>query len=194
LVPRAIWVVSADSATGAVLAAALAGMAAPGSARYVNLAGLAALLTGGLLLLARAARLGFLINFLSRIVLVGFLAGVGIQVAIAQLPDLLGITVASTRTPSRLGRTVAALDQAQLATVAVSAAVTTSTTRRPQCSPGSPGSFATSTSASSSPALRGRHASNSTGTASAPPWAPAPFNDTPGAALEAYHARTGGAR
>jgi MFS superfamily sulfate permease-like transporter len=93
-----------------VLAAALAGMAAPGSARYVHLAGLAALLTGGLLLLARAARLGFLTNFLSRTVLVGFLAGVGIQVAIAQLPDLLGITVTSTRTLSRLGRTVAALD------------------------------------------------------------------------------------
>jgi hypothetical protein len=91
-------VVSADSAT----AAALAGMAAAGSARYVHLAGLAALLTGGLLL-ARAAWLGFLANFLSRTVLVGFLAGVGIQVAIAQLSDLLGMTVTSTRTPSRPG-------------------------------------------------------------------------------------------
>src|SRR6201985_3265352 len=45
-------VVAADSATAAILAAALAGLAAPGSARYVGLAGLAALLTGGLLLLA----------------------------------------------------------------------------------------------------------------------------------------------
>src|SRR5580693_5383384 len=86
-------VVAADSATAAILAAALAGLAVPGSARYVRLAGLAALLTGLLLLLARLARLSFLANFLSRTVLVGFLAGVGVQVAIGQLPDMLGLTV-----------------------------------------------------------------------------------------------------
>jgi sulfate permease, SulP family len=116
-------VVAADSATAAMLAAALAGMAAPASARYVHLAGLAALLTGVLLLLARLARLGFLANFLSRTILLGFLAGVGIQVAIAQLPDMLGLTVTSTRTISRLVHTMSALPRADLATVAVSAAV-----------------------------------------------------------------------
>src|SRR5512146_2120294 len=56
-------VVAADSATAAILAAALAPMAAAGSARYVGLAGLAALLTGVLLLLARLIRLSFLANF-----------------------------------------------------------------------------------------------------------------------------------
>ena len=74
-------VVGADSATAAILGAALAGLAAAGSPQYVRLAGLAALLAGGLLLAARLARLGFLANFLSRTVLVGFLTGVGIQVA-----------------------------------------------------------------------------------------------------------------
>ena len=83
-------VAAADSATAAILAAALAGMAAAGSAQYVRLAGLAALLTGGLLLLARLARLGFLANFLSRTVLIGFLTGVGIQVAAGQLPTCSG--------------------------------------------------------------------------------------------------------
>ena len=78
-------VVAADSATAAILAAALSGLAVAGSERYVRLAGLAALLTGVLLLVARLARLGFLANFLSRTVLVGFLTGVGIQVAIGQL-------------------------------------------------------------------------------------------------------------
>ena len=116
-------VVAADSATAAMLAAALAGMAAPASARYVHLAGLAALLTGVLLLLARMARLGFLANFLSRTILLGFLAGVGIQVAVAQLPDMLGLTVTSTSTISRLVHTLAALPRADLATVAVSAVV-----------------------------------------------------------------------
>src|SRR6266700_7191955 len=79
-------VVAADSATAAILAAALAGLAAAGSPAYVRLAGLAALLAGAMLLAARLARLGFLANFLSRTVLVGFLAGVGIQVAARQLP------------------------------------------------------------------------------------------------------------
>ena len=84
-------VVGADSATAAILGAALAGLAAVGSPQYVRLAGLAALLAGGLLLLARLARLGFLANFLSRTVLIGFLTGVGIQVAAGQLPDMLGV-------------------------------------------------------------------------------------------------------
>src|SRR5437764_3119568 len=84
-------VVAADSATAAILAAALAGLAVAGSPQYVRLAGLAALLAGGMLLFARLARLGFLANFLSRTVLVGFLTGVGIQVAAGQLPDMLGV-------------------------------------------------------------------------------------------------------
>src|SRR3979411_1045760 len=84
-------VVGADSATAAILAAGLAGSAAQGSPRYVQLAGTAALLAGGLLLLARLIRLGFLANFLSRTVLVGFLTGVGIQVAGGQLPEMLGL-------------------------------------------------------------------------------------------------------
>jgi sulfate permease, SulP family len=83
-------VVGADSATAAILGAALAGLAAVGSPQYVRLAGLVALLAGGLLLLARLARLGFLANFLSRTVLVGFLTGVGIQVAAGQLPTCSG--------------------------------------------------------------------------------------------------------
>src|SRR5579862_9272600 len=71
-------VVAADSGTAAILAGALTGLAAAGSQRYVQLAGLAALLTAGMLLVARLARLSFLAHFLSRTVLVGFLTGVRI--------------------------------------------------------------------------------------------------------------------
>ena len=116
-------VVAADSATAAILAAALIRMADPGSAEYIRLAGLAALLTGGLLLLARLARLGFLASFLSRTVLLGFLTGVGIQIAIGQLPAMLGVTASSPHTLVELGETVAALPQAQGLTVAVSLGV-----------------------------------------------------------------------
>jgi sulfate permease, SulP family len=116
-------VVAADSATAAVLAAALTGLAAAGSERYVRLAGLAALMTGGMLLAARVARLSFLANFLSRTVLIGFLAGVGIEVAAGQLPDMLGVTATGTQTLPRLLDTLRVLPHAQLADVAVSAGV-----------------------------------------------------------------------
>jgi sulfate permease, SulP family len=116
-------VVAADSATAAILAAALAGLAVAGSPQYVRLAGLAALLAGGLLLLARLARLGFLANFLSRTVLIGFLTGVGIQVAARQLPDMLGVTVPDKATSAMLLDIARALPRAQAADLAVSAGV-----------------------------------------------------------------------
>ena len=116
-------VVAADSATAAILAAALSGLAVVGSPAYVRLAGLAALLAGAMLLAARLARLGFLANFLSRTVLLGFLAGVGIQVAAGQLPGMLGITAAGQQTLPRLLNTVRALPHARPVDVAVSAGV-----------------------------------------------------------------------
>ena len=116
-------VVAADSATAVILAAALTGLAAAGSEQYVRLAGLAALLTGAMLLAARLARLGFLANFLSRTVLVGFLTGVGIQVAAGQLPDMLGVTAAGRQTLPKLVNTVRALPHVHWADVAVSIAV-----------------------------------------------------------------------
>src|SRR5690349_18046367 len=116
-------VVAADSATAAILAAALTGLAAVGSERYVKLAGLAALLTAGMLLIARLARLSFLANFLSRTVLVGFLTGVGIQVAAGQLPDMLGVTVSGQQTLPRLTHTTQAISSVNWGDVAVSAGV-----------------------------------------------------------------------
>ena len=116
-------VVGADSATAAILAAALTGLAVAGSERYVRLAGLAALLAGALLLLARLARLGFLANFLSRTVLVGFLTGVGIQVAAGQLPDMLGVTATGKNTLTRLWGTVSALPHVRRSDLAVSIGV-----------------------------------------------------------------------
>ncbi len=116
-------VVAADSATAAILAAALSGLAALGSEHYVRLAGLAALLTGVMLLVARLARLGFLANFLSRTVLVGFLTGVGIQVAAGQLPDMLGVTAAGKQTLPKLLEVARALPHAHGLDLAISIGV-----------------------------------------------------------------------
>src|SRR4051812_25653882 len=84
-------VVGADSATAAVMAAGIGGLAVAGSGEYVALAGLAAIMAGGLLLLARLARLGFIADFLSRTVLIGFLTGVGVQVAAGQVAGVFGV-------------------------------------------------------------------------------------------------------
>jgi SulP family sulfate permease len=74
-------VVGGDSATAAILYAGIAGLGIAGLQPYTSewlaLASLAALLAGGLLFLARLARLGFLADFISRTVLIGFLTGVG---------------------------------------------------------------------------------------------------------------------
>lgn len=125
-------VVGADSATAAVMAAGLAGLAATGSSEYVALAGLLALMAAAFLLLARLIKLGFLADFLSRTVLIGFLTGVGIQVACGQVGGLLGIPegksltiggLTDTGTIGKLVDTLQGVDQISWSTVAVSAAV-----------------------------------------------------------------------
>ena len=88
-------VVAADSATAAIFAGGATGMAAPATAQYVALAGIVALLTAVILLLAKLLKLGFIADFLSRTVLVGFLAGVGLQVGISVLGEMLGVPVSS---------------------------------------------------------------------------------------------------
>jgi len=90
-----LLVVGADSATAAIMAAGLAGLGiaglTPNSAEWLAWASLVALVCGGLLILARLLKLGFLGDFLSASVLIGFLTGVGIQVLTGQIPGMLGI-------------------------------------------------------------------------------------------------------
>jgi SulP family sulfate permease len=84
-------VVSADSATAAILSAGLVGLAATGSDQYMALAAVLAFMAAGFLLLARFIGLGFMADFLSRTVLIGFLTGVGLQVALGQISGMLGL-------------------------------------------------------------------------------------------------------
>ena len=84
-------VVGADSATAAILAAGLAGLAALGSPDYMALCGLLALMAACFLIVARFIGLGFLADFLSRTVLIGFLTGVGVQVSFMEIGGMLGL-------------------------------------------------------------------------------------------------------
>jgi len=85
-------VVSADSATAAMVAAALTSLSfMANTPRYIELTSLIGIVVAAILFIARILRLGFLADFLSRSVLVGFLSGVGVQVAVGELHDMLGI-------------------------------------------------------------------------------------------------------
>ncbi|MGZ4288957.1 MAG: SulP family inorganic anion transporter [Solirubrobacteraceae bacterium] len=126
-------VVGGDSATAAILYAGIAGLGVSGLAPYTSewlaYASLAALITGGLLMLARIARLGFLANFISRTVLVGFLTGVGIQVALGQFAGMLGVAAPTVDTNQVSGTVIKFVDtlkeipDTSLATLAVSLGV-----------------------------------------------------------------------
>ena len=117
-------VVSADSATAAMVAAALTALGyAPYSPRYVALTGMAALAVAGMLLLARLFRLGFLADFLSRTVLVGFLSGVGVQVAFGELHGLLGLDPGGQGFLGQLLHVVRAVPQTQVLNLAIALTV-----------------------------------------------------------------------
>jgi len=116
-------VVAADSATAAIFASGLSDMAAPASEQYMTLVGMVALLTAGLLLLARIFKLGFLADFLSPTVLVGFLTGVGFQVGIAMLGDMLGIAIHGHRTVEQAWQVIQNARQIHLPTLALATVV-----------------------------------------------------------------------
>jgi sulfate permease, SulP family len=116
-------VVAADSATAAILAGGLAGMAPVASPAWITLAGYVALLTGIFLLLGRLLRLGFIADFLSQTVLVGFLTGVGFQVGIAVLGETIGLPIHSQRTIAQLVEILRELPSLHLPVLLVSGAV-----------------------------------------------------------------------
>jgi sulfate permease, SulP family len=116
-------VVAADSATAAILAAGLSGLAPLGSAHYLALAQLVAILVAGILLLARLFRLGFVADFLSRTVLIGFLTGVGIQVAIGQLAGLLDLKSAGHHPIQQISGVIAGLPHANPLAIGIAVTV-----------------------------------------------------------------------
>lgn len=72
--------------------AALSGVAQPGSETYLQAALILSLLSGVILLVMGALRMGFFSNFLSHPVISGFLTASGILIAVSQLGSLMGIS------------------------------------------------------------------------------------------------------
>lgn len=116
-------IVAADSATAAIFAGSLSTMATPGGAQYMALVTMVAMLTAGLLFMARIFRLGFLADFLSRTVLVGFLTGVGLQVCIAMLSDMTGVATTSRYTLGRAWQVMQGLAHPNVPTLCLAVVV-----------------------------------------------------------------------
>jgi sulfate permease, SulP family len=85
--------VGPESTTALMTAVIVAPLAAGDAARYAALAAALALVVGGLCVLARLARLGFLADLLSKPVLVGYLAGIAVLMIVSQLEKVTGVPV-----------------------------------------------------------------------------------------------------
>ena len=85
--------VGPESTTALMTAVVVAPLAAGDPARYAALAAALALVVGGLCLVARLARLGFLADLLSKPVLVGYMAGIAVLMIVSQLEKVTGVPV-----------------------------------------------------------------------------------------------------
>ena len=88
--PSRILVLGPDSSLAAIIAATIVPLAAGDPDRLVALAGMLALFTGGLCILAGLARFGFITDLLSKPIRLGYLNGIALTVLIGQLPKILG--------------------------------------------------------------------------------------------------------
>jgi high affinity sulfate transporter 1 len=91
--PSRILVLGPDSALAPIIAASVLPLAAGDADRAVALAGLLALLMGGILLAGGVLRLGFVTDLLSKPIRVGYLNGIALVVVVGQIPKLLGYSI-----------------------------------------------------------------------------------------------------
>ena len=91
--PSRILVLGPDSSLAPIIGASVLPLAAGDPQRAVALAGLLAILMGGLLLVGGLLRLGFITDLLSKPIRVGYLNGIALVVIASQVPKLLGFSV-----------------------------------------------------------------------------------------------------
>ncbi len=107
--PSRIMVLGPDSSLAAVILAIVLPLSAGDPERAVALAGMMAIVSGVVCILAGVTRLGFVTELLSKPIRYGYMNGIALTVLIAQLPKLLGFKVESTGPLRDLGRVVTAV-------------------------------------------------------------------------------------
>jgi len=94
--PSRILVLGPDSTLAALIAATILPLANGDPDRAVAFAGMLAILSGGLCIVAGLARFGFITDLLSKPIRYGFLNGIALTVIVGQLPKVLGFSVSGT--------------------------------------------------------------------------------------------------
>jgi high affinity sulfate transporter 1 len=111
--------VGADSTIAPLFAAGIGVFATAGSAHYVALIGILAVMAGAIVAAVWLLRLGWIAEFLSAPIITGFLAGIGVVIVVHQLPDLLGIASGGSTTLGRLKHVIDSLGGTCAWTVAI---------------------------------------------------------------------------
>ena len=93
--PSRILVLGPDSALAGVILGVVTPLAAGDPLRAVTLAGMMAIVSGTVCILAGLARLGFVTELLSKPIRYGYMNGIALTVLISQLPKLLGFSIES---------------------------------------------------------------------------------------------------
>jgi high affinity sulfate transporter 1 len=93
--PSRILVLGPDSSLATVIFGVIAPLSAGDAGRAVALAGMMALVSGTILVLAGIARLGFITDLLSKPIRYGYMNGIALTVMISQLPKLFGFKIES---------------------------------------------------------------------------------------------------
>lgn len=93
--PSRILVLGPDSALAAILLGVIAPLAQGDPLRAVTLAGMMAIISGTVCILAGVARLGFITELLSKPIRYGYMNGIALTVLISQLPKLFGFSIES---------------------------------------------------------------------------------------------------
>jgi high affinity sulfate transporter 1 len=91
--PSRILVLGPDSSLAPLIAAAVLPLAAGSPEEAVALAGMLAILSGLLCVLAALARFGFITDVLSKPVRYGYMNGIALTVLLSQLPKLFGFSI-----------------------------------------------------------------------------------------------------
>ena len=90
--PSRILVLGPDSSLAPIIAVTVVTLAAGDPDQAIVLAGMTALMTGGLLVLAGLLRLGYLTDLLSLPIRYGYLNGIALTVIVSQLPKVFGFS------------------------------------------------------------------------------------------------------
>ena len=93
--PSRILVLGPDSSLGPMIAATVLPLVAAGGdpGRAVALASMLALMVGAIMVVASAAKLGFIADLLSKPTMIGYMNGLAVTILVGQLPKLLGFSV-----------------------------------------------------------------------------------------------------